>query len=121
MRPVRPADASMQERVSKIDSGFCRLLLDEIHVVWALEHLAPEPRAELVSLLEAKATDAADLARAVELIDLGGGIEMCRDLARKLADEAQERARQLTECGTITEKAADLLISMADFFINRRA
>lgn len=33
----------------------------------------------------------------------------------------QERARQLTKCGTITEKAADLLISMADFFINRRA
>lgn len=113
---VGDADAQGKDFRSDITEGKRTLA-----VVWALEHLAPEPRAELVSLLEAKATDAADLARAVKLIDLGGGIEMCRDLARKLADEAQERARQLAGCGTITTEAADLLISMADFFINRRA
>lgn len=90
-------------------------------VVWALEHLDAESRAELISLLEAKTTDPAELARAVELIELGGGIEACRDLARKLTGEAQERARQLAGRGTITTEAADLLISMADFFINRRA
>lgn len=113
---VGDADAQGKDFRSDITEGKRTLA-----VVWALEHLDAEPRAELVSLLEAKTDDPADLARAVELIDLGGGIETCRDLARKLADEAQERARQLTECGTITEKSADLLISMADFFINRRA
>ena len=42
-RPTRPADASMQERVSKIDSGFCRLLLDGIQ----LEEAEPDALAYL--------------------------------------------------------------------------
>lgn len=90
-------------------------------VVWALEHLEPELRAELVSLLEAKTSDPADLARAVELIEIGGGIDACRDLALKLAQEAQDTSRALAEAGVISHNAADLLCSMADFFINRSA
>lgn len=57
----------------------------------------------------------------VELIELGGGIDKCRELAAEKTAEAQKRARELAECGVITTEAAELLVSMADFFINRRA
>ena len=90
-------------------------------VVWALEHLTGDARSELVELLEAKTTDPAELARAVELIEQGGGIEMCRDLAAQKTIEAQDKARELTREGVITDRAAELLCSMADFFINRSA
>lgn len=113
---VGDADAQGKDFRSDITEGKRTLA-----VVWALEHLAPAPRAELVSLLEAKTTNTADLARAVELIDLGGGIERCRALAQAKTAEAQERARELVAQGAINTAAADLLVSMADYFINRRA
>lgn len=90
-------------------------------VVWALEHLDDEPHRELVDLLESKTTNPDELARAVELIEQGGGIEACRDLALKLTRDAQGKARALAASGTITPESAELLCSMADFFINRSA
>ncbi len=90
-------------------------------VVWALEHLDDEPHRELVDLLESKTTNPDELARAVELIERGGGIEACRDLALKLTRDAQGKARALATSGTITPESAELLCSMADFFINRSA
>lgn len=90
-------------------------------VVWALEHLEPETRAELVEILEVKTSNTAELARAVELIELGGGIEKCRNLALELTNEAKAKALELARASTITQDAADLLCSMADFFINRKA
>ncbi len=113
---VGDADAQGKDFRSDITEGKRTLA-----VVWALEHLLDAQRSELVGLLESGTTESSQLARAVELIELGGGIEKCRELAVEKTTEAQRRARGLAECGVITDEAADLLVSMADFFINRRA
>lgn len=88
-------------------------------VVWALGHLDAEGRAELVGLLEKKTTDPDELGRAVDLIERGGGIRRCRELARSEADAAKRRASELAGAGHITAEARDLLISMSDFFVER--
>lgn len=88
-------------------------------VVWALEHLASSERAELVALLGSQTTNVGELARAVELIGRGGGLERCRALARERADATAEQSRALAEAGHITAEACGLLCSMADFFVER--
>ena len=88
-------------------------------VVWALAHLDAEKRAELVELLDAHVADAGALTRAVELIELGGGLQRCRELAAERANEAQDKACELARIGAITEDARELLCSMADFFVER--
>lgn len=113
---VGDADAQGKDFRSDITEGKRTLA-----VVWALEHLGGAERSELVELLESRTDDTSRLARAVELIELGGGIDKCRELAAEKTAEAQKRARELAECGVITTEAAELLVSMADFFINRRA
>lgn len=113
---VGDADAQGKDFRSDITEGKRTLA-----VVWALEHLGGAERSELVELLESRTDDASRLARAVELIELGGGIDKCRELAAEKTAEAQKRARELAECGVITTEAAELLVSMAEFFINRRA
>lgn len=90
-------------------------------VVWALEHLGEKDRSELVRLLASATADPAELARAVELIEAGGGIERCRALGRELAERAKGRACGLAEDGLVTAEARDLLVSMADFFVERAA
>lgn len=113
---VGNADAQGKDFRSDITEGKRTLA-----VVWALEHLDDEPHRELVDLLESKTTNPDELARAVELIEQGSGIEACRDLALKLTRDAQGKARALATSGTITPESAELLCSMADFFINRSA
>ncbi|MBS6416316.1 MAG: polyprenyl synthetase family protein [Collinsella intestinalis] len=113
---VGDADAQGKDFRSDITEGKRTLA-----VVWALEHLGGAERSELVELLESRTDDASRLARAVELIELGGGIDKCRELAAEKTAETQKRARELAERGVITTEAAELLVSMADFFINRRA
>ena len=88
-------------------------------VVWALEHLEGTEREELVALLASGTTDAGELARAVELIERGGGIAHCQELAREEAGRAKEAASALAAAGHITVEARDLLISMSDFFVER--
>ena len=88
-------------------------------VVWALEHLDAADCAELVGLLDAHSAAPTDLERAVRLIELGGGIERCRELARELAADAKRQADALLEAGHISVEARDLLVSMADFFVER--
>ena len=88
-------------------------------MVWALEHLAGEKRAELIGLLDARVSEQGDLARTVELIEEGGGIERCRELGREQADAAKRIAHGLLAEGNVTVEAHDLLCSMADFFVER--
>ena len=88
-------------------------------VVWALGHLDAAPRAELVALLEAETADTEKLARAVELLEQGGGIARCRELAAQEADAAKRCAQELEAQGAITERACALLCSMAAFFVER--
>lgn len=88
-------------------------------VVYALEHLAGAARAELVELLNAGTTAEAKLERAVELIEQGGGIEHCQELAQRESELAQDQADYLAAAGLITPAAGELLQSMADFFVKR--
>ncbi len=88
-------------------------------VVWALEHLAEAERDELTGILEAKTSDEALLSRAVELINQGGGIEKCRQLALADVEDAQRLAHALAVAGQITNESRDILCSMADFFVER--
>lgn len=113
---VGDADAQGKDFRSDITEGKRTLA-----VVYALGNLEAARHDELVDLLESGTTEESKLGRAVELIEMGGGIEHCRVLARAKTAGAQERARELAACGGITTEAADLLVSMADFFINRHA
>ena len=88
-------------------------------VVHALEHLDNPSRAELVGLLEAGTTNPGALARAVTLIERGGGIDRCRELAASEVTRAKHLAATLAEDGLITPEARDLLLSMATFFVSR--
>lgn len=88
-------------------------------VVWALEHLGEAERGELVALLESGTTDEGRLARAVELIEAGGGIAHCREVALREAIAAKERAAGLERQGLVSPEAHELLDSMADFFVQR--
>lgn len=88
-------------------------------VVWALEHLGEAERGELVALLESGTTDEGRLARAVELIEAGGGIAHCREVASREAIAAKERAAGLERQGLVSPEAHELLDSMADFFVQR--
>ena len=88
-------------------------------VVHALENLGAAERDELVGILGSQATEAATLARAVELIELGGGIECCRDLAASEVAQAEGLAHGLEQDGLISADACELLCSMAQFFVNR--
>lgn len=88
-------------------------------VVWALEHLGEAERGELVALLESGTTDEGRLARAVELIEAGGGIAHCREAASREAIAAKERAAELERQGLVSSEAHELLDSMADFFVQR--
>lgn len=88
-------------------------------VVWALAHLGAVEREELIGLLGSHVTGAAEKDRAVELIERGGGIERCRELAQERARAAQDAADELARDGRITVEARDLLRAMADFFVER--
>ena len=88
-------------------------------VVHALGELDARDRAELVGVLERGTSDAGELARAVELIERGGGIARCRELAQQETAAAQSAVRSLAAAGTITDDAAEVLLSMADFFVQR--
>ncbi len=88
-------------------------------VVYALANLAEAERAELVAILESASTEDDKLARAVELIEAGGGIAHCEQLADREAARAEQGARTLADKGLITHEAAELLCAMARFFVRR--
>ncbi len=88
-------------------------------VVHALANLAEKDRARLIVLLRAGTTGEADLAEAVALIEAGGGIEHCRQVAQDNIAAAKEAAARALNEGHITAEACSLLISMADFFVER--
>ena len=90
-------------------------------VVWALAHLDEPERRELVTLLESGTTAEDELARAVELIERGGGVTRCRELAASEAAAAKACARTLADEGRISPAARDILASMADFFVERQS
>ncbi|MGI6217036.1 MAG: polyprenyl synthetase family protein [Coriobacteriales bacterium] len=72
-------------------------------------------RDELIEILDSKTTDPAKLERAVELLEKSGSIAAARSYARNLIEEAK---RGLV--GSIEDsESRDLLLSMADYFVER--
>lgn len=88
-------------------------------VVYALASLDARDREELVAILEDGTTNADELARAVELIEAGGGIAHCSQLAEREARRAEQGAHDLASRGLVTHEAAELLCAMAQFFVRR--
>ena len=88
-------------------------------VVYALASLDTRDREELVAILEDGTTNADELARAVELIEAGGGIAHCSQLAEREARRAEQGAHDLASRGLVTHGAAELLCAMAQFFVRR--
>ena len=84
-------------------------------VVHALKHSAPADRDRLVQILSSKEEDPAVLAEAVEIMQKAGSIEYARTYAENLTAEAKKRLVEI-----IPDSAARrILVSMADWFVNR--
>ncbi len=88
-------------------------------VIHALAELPRAEKDELVKLLSGSVTEQGELARAVELIELGGGVVACQQMATQETAQAKERLAELTSSGEITPEAAETLCAMADFFVER--
>lgn len=71
---------------------------------------------ELLALLGKHTTDAAEKARAVEIMEESGSIEFARSYALHLVTDAKAQLN-----GALSpSKAKDILLSMADYFIERK-
>ena len=107
---VGNAEAQGKDFRSDITEGKRTLL-----VVWALSHLAEPSRTELLGILSSETADAAQLARAVELIDASGAIAHVRTYARGLVADAKKHLA----AADFAPAPRDALLSMADFFVER--
>lgn len=107
---VGDAEAQGKDFRSDITEGKRTLL-----VVWALAHLGDLQRDELLHILGRETTDAAELARAVELIDASGAVDYVRGYARELVADAKAHLVG----ARLEETPRDVLLSMADFFVER--
>jgi len=83
--------------------------------VTALERLEGAEHDELLAILSAKTTDAAQLARAVELMEACGAIEAVCTRALELVESGKEHLRE----AEFDPEALATLVSMADFFVKR--
>ena len=107
---VGDAEAQGKDFRSDITEGKRTLL-----VVWALAHLGDPQRDELLHILGRETTDAVALARAVELIDASGAVDYVRGYARELVADAKAHLVG----ARLEETPRDVLLSMADFFVER--
>lgn len=82
-------------------------------VVHALQNSADRDR--LIAILSSKTTDPAVLAEAVSIMRESGSIEYARNYAENLTSIAKNRLIDMLD----ESPARDLLISMADYFVNR--
>ena len=83
--------------------------------VHALEHAESETRRELVEILRSGTQDAALLERAVEIFDETGSIAFAHDYALRLTERAKEELSGIE----LENDCRKLLLSMADFFVER--
>ena len=82
-------------------------------VVHALKH--SDKRERLIEILSSKEKDPAVLAEAVDIMVESGSIEYARDYAETLTTRATKRLSEALE----PSDSRDMLISMADWFVNR--
>ena len=84
-------------------------------VVHALQNAAPEARERLVEILSSKERDPEVLAEAVAIMEETGSIDYARTFAEDLTLNAKARL-----AGALPpSQYRDLLVSMADWFVNR--
>lgn len=84
-------------------------------VVHALQNAAPAARERLIEILSAKERDPEVLAEAVTIMEEAGSIEYARAYAEDLSQNAKGRLEAALE----PSRWRDLLVSMADWFVNR--
>ena len=84
-------------------------------VVHALQNAAPAARERLIEILSAKERDPEVLAEAVAIMEEAGSIEYARAYAEDLSRNAKGRLEAALE----PSRWRDLLVSMADWFVNR--
>ncbi len=84
-------------------------------VVHALQNAAPAARERLIEILSAKERDPEVLAEAVAIMEEAGSIEYARAYAEDLSQNAKGRLEAALE----PSRWRDLLVSMADWFVNR--
>ena len=82
-------------------------------VVHALQNSSQRDR--LIEILSSKTTDIATLAEAVSIMRESGSVEYARNYAENLTSIAKNRLVDMLD----ESPARDLLISMADYFVNR--
>ncbi|MCL2680444.1 MAG: polyprenyl synthetase family protein [Coriobacteriia bacterium] len=83
--------------------------------VHALNNAAPQAQARLLELLQARTTDSADLEEAVQIMYDSGSIDYASSYALDIITTAKDDLNTVLE----QNKATKLLLSMADFFVNR--
>lgn len=84
-------------------------------VVHALQNAAPAARERLIEILSAKERDPEVLAEAVAIMEEAGSIEYARAYAEDLSQNAKGRLEAALE----PSRWRDLLVSMAEWFVNR--
>ncbi len=84
-------------------------------VVHALQNLEGADRARLVQILSSHTDSPAELEEAVAIMDKSGSIDYARNYAENLTSIAKNRLIDMIG----PSPARDLLISMADWFVNR--
>ncbi|MCL2437803.1 MAG: polyprenyl synthetase family protein [Coriobacteriia bacterium] len=84
-------------------------------VVHALSNAEPEARDRLLSILHSRTSDPAVLEEAVQILEEAGSIDFARALALSLISDEKAKLAEALE----PNKASQLLMSMADFFIKR--
>ena len=84
-------------------------------VVHALQNAEPEARERLIEILSAKERDPEVLAEAVALMEEAGSIDYARTYAEELSQNAKARLVEAID----PSPWRDLLVSMADWFVNR--
>jgi geranylgeranyl diphosphate synthase type I len=107
---IGDAQAQGKDYRSDITEGKRTLVM-----VWALEHLGASDRQELLGILSGKTTDESTLDRAVQLAESSGALAHAKDYAKSLIDSAKYELNGLP----LEDEAREVLISMADFFVER--
>ena len=86
-------------------------------VVHALSELPPSKKQQLIDILSSHTTDQSQLNAAVSLMQEADSINFARRYAEQLTSKAKEEIADILEPSI----HRDLLVSMADFFVNRLA
>lgn len=107
---VGDAEAQGKDFRSDITEGKRTLM-----VVHALANANQDDRSRLIEILSAKEKDPAVLSEAVEIMERAGSIDYARSYAENLTSIAKNRLVDMVK----PSAARDMLVSMADWFVNR--